>query len=82
MATNAARVSESGSLELPAEIGRAVGLEHGGEVMIELAGQEIHIRNASDPIAAAKAVAQELRRLHPDLSPATFLRESRDMWLE
>jgi AbrB family looped-hinge helix DNA binding protein len=51
--TNAARgrVSESGRLSIPAEFRKAVGLDHGGDVVVELAGREIRIRTVDDFLA-------------------------------
>ena len=39
-----ARVSESGRISLPAEFRKAVGLERGGDLVVELEGREIRIR--------------------------------------
>ena len=52
------RVTTSGRISLPAEFRKAVGLQDGGNVVVELAGDEIRIRS----IDAVVARAQELSR--------------------
>jgi AbrB family looped-hinge helix DNA binding protein len=52
------KVSETGRLSIPADMRKAIGLEHGGDVVVELNGKEIHIRT----VAEALARAQELTR--------------------
>ena len=47
------RVSESGRLSIPAEFRKTVGLEHGGDVVIELVGREIRIRTIDEVVAQA-----------------------------
>ncbi len=54
-----ARVDEVGRLMLPDEIRSAVGLERGGDVVLELAGNEIRIRTADDDVVSR---AQRLTR--------------------
>src|SRR5689334_7454382 len=44
-------VSASGRLSLPAEFRKAVGLEQGGDVVVELDNREIRIRTLDDTIA-------------------------------
>ncbi len=39
-----ARVSEGGKMNIPANIRRQVGLEHGGPVMVSVVGGEIRMR--------------------------------------
>jgi len=39
-----ARVSEGGKMNIPAHIRRAVGLEHGGPVMVSVVDGEIRMR--------------------------------------
>ena len=53
-------VSASGRLSLPAEFRKAVGLEHGGDVVVELDNREIRIRTLDDTIAEAQALSQRL----------------------
>ena len=60
------RVIESGRISLPAEIRKAVGLERGGDVMIERDGPSIRIRArqllAGKPEAATQAFIAERHR--------------------
>ncbi len=68
-----ARISESGRLSLPAEFRKAVGLEHGGDVVVELVGREIHIRTVSETILRAQALTERLLAGKPDASVDAFL---------
>lgn len=54
------RVTESGRLSLPAEFRKAVGLEHGGDVVIELDGRTIRVRSVAEVIADTQALARRL----------------------
>lgn len=47
------KVSESGRLSIPAEFRKAAGIEHGGDVIVELIGHEIRIRTVDEVIAHA-----------------------------
>jgi len=77
MNTVQGRVSESGRLSIPAEFRRAVGLEHGGVVVIELVGREIRIRTVDEVVAQAQAIARRLTAGNPDASVDAFLAERR-----
>lgn len=52
-------VSESGRLSLPAELRRAVGLERGGPVRIELVDGVIRIRTMKEVKDRIRALARE-----------------------
>lgn len=54
------RVTESGRLSLPADVRRLVGLENGGDVVIELDGQTIRVRTVDEVVADAQALMREL----------------------
>lgn len=54
-----AHVSETGRLSLPAELRRAVGLERGGPVRIEIVDGVIRIRTMNEVKARIRALAQE-----------------------
>jgi AbrB family looped-hinge helix DNA binding protein len=71
------RVSESGRLSIPAEFRKAVGLERGGDVVIELVGHEIRIRTIEEVVAQAQAIARRLTAGSPDVSVDAFLAERR-----
>ncbi|WP_395677786.1 AbrB/MazE/SpoVT family DNA-binding domain-containing protein [Inquilinus sp.] len=55
-----AKVSESGRLSIPAELRRAIGLEHGGDVIVDLDGREIRIRTVAEAVAQAQALSRRL----------------------
>jgi AbrB family looped-hinge helix DNA binding protein len=55
-----AKVSESGRLSIPAELRRAIGLEHGGDVVVDLDGREIRIRTVAEAVAQAQALSRRL----------------------
>jgi bifunctional DNA-binding transcriptional regulator/antitoxin component of YhaV-PrlF toxin-antitoxin module len=54
------RVSGSGRLSIPAEFRKGVGLERGGDVVVELDGREIRIRTVGEVIAQAQALTRQL----------------------
>jgi AbrB family looped-hinge helix DNA binding protein len=72
-----ARVSESGRISLPAEFRKAVGLERGGDVVVELDGREIRIRTLDEVVAHAQALTHRLLRGKPDATVDAFLAERR-----
>lgn len=71
------RVSESGRISLPAEFRKAVGLERGGDVVVELEGREIRIRTLDEVVAHAQALTHRLLRGNPDATVDAFLAERR-----
>lgn len=72
-----ARVSESGRLSLPAEFRRTLGLDRGGDVVVELDGREIRIRTVDEVVAQAQALTRELLGHKPRASVDAFLAERR-----
>jgi AbrB family looped-hinge helix DNA binding protein len=60
MSTVKAKVSESGRLSIPADLRRAVGLERGGDVVVELDGRDIRIRTVAEAVAQAQALSRLL----------------------
>jgi AbrB family looped-hinge helix DNA binding protein len=76
------RVSESGRLSLPAEFRKAVGLERGGAVVIELDEGEIRIRTVREAVRRVQALARELFADKPEVSVENFLAERRKDWGE
>jgi AbrB family looped-hinge helix DNA binding protein len=77
MASIFARVSASGRLSLPAKFRRAVGLERGGEVVIELDDREIRIRTIDEVVGRAQALTRRLLGGKADASLDAFLAERR-----
>jgi hypothetical protein len=73
MNTVQGRVSECGRLNIAAEFRKAVGLEHSGNVVIELVGREIRIRTVDEAVAQAQAIARRLTAGNPDASVDAFL---------
>ncbi|KGM34200.1 AbrB/MazE/SpoVT family DNA-binding domain-containing protein [Inquilinus limosus] len=72
-----AKVSESGRLSIPADLRRAVGLEHGGDVVVELDGRDIRIRTVDEVVAQAQALTRQLLGDRPEASVDAFLAERR-----
>lgn len=71
------RVSESGRVSLPAEFRKAVGLEHGGNVVIELEGRGIRIRTVEEVVNQAQALTRQLIGGKPGSSVDDFIAERR-----
>ncbi|MGO4125473.1 hypothetical protein AB4Z01_13800 [Inquilinus sp. YAF38] len=55
-----AKVSASGEMTIPLERRSAVGLEHGGDVLVELDGRDIRIRTVAEAVAQAQAITRQL----------------------
>jgi AbrB family looped-hinge helix DNA binding protein len=72
-----AKVSKTGRVVIPADFRKELGLDHGANVVIELAGREIRIRTVDDVIAQAQAIARRLAAGKPDASVDAFLAERR-----
>ena len=71
------RVSKSGRISLPAEFRKAVGLDHGGDVVVELQGREIRIRTIDEVISRAQTLTRQLLGSKPSASVDAFLAERR-----
>ncbi len=67
------RISVSGRLSLPVEMRRAVGLERGGDIVIELEGRVIRIRAVDEIVAEAQALTRRLLEGKRDISVDAFL---------
>jgi AbrB family looped-hinge helix DNA binding protein len=77
-----ARVSASGRISLPAAFRKTIGLERGGDVVVELDGREIRIRTLDHLIAEAQALSRRLLADHPEASVDDFLKERKRDWKE
>ena len=75
-------VSSSGRLSLPAEFRKAVGLERGGNVIVELDGNDIRIRTVNEAVARAQAIARHLFADKPGVSADDFLKHRKQDWGE
>jgi AbrB family looped-hinge helix DNA binding protein len=73
-------VSASGRISLPAEFRKAVGLEQGGDVVVELDGQEIRIRTIREIVARAQALSRKLLAGKANCSVDDFLAERKRDW--
>ncbi len=71
------RVSKSGRISLPAEFRKVVGLDHGGDVVVELDGREIRIRTVEEVVSRAQALTRRLLGDKPSASVGAFLAERR-----
>jgi AbrB family looped-hinge helix DNA binding protein len=77
MAGLRARISESGRLSIPAAFRKALGLDRGGNVVVELVGREIRIRTVDEVVAQAQTLARGLLGDRPEASVEAFLAERR-----
>ncbi len=75
-----AHVSPSGRLSLPAEFRKAVGLDRGGDVVVELEGKDIRIRTIAEVVSQAQALSRQLLAGKPNASVDDFLAERRRDW--
>ena len=71
------RVSQSGRLSIPAKFRKAVGLERGGEVVVQLKGREIRIMTVDEVVGRAQKITRQLLGDRPDASLDAFLAERR-----
>ena len=67
------RVSASGRISLPAEFRKAVGLHAGGDVVVDLVGDEIRIRSVPAVVAHAQALSRRILGDGPEGSVQAFL---------
>jgi AbrB family looped-hinge helix DNA binding protein len=77
MTTTCANVSRSGRLNIPAKFRRAIGLEEGGAVVLELDGGEIRIRAVGEIVARAQELTARLLAGRKKSSVAAFIAERR-----
>ena len=72
------KVSPTGRLSLPADLRRAVGLEHGGTVVVELEEGTIRLRTIDEVLARARTAAREI--VGQEASVDDFLKFRRELW--
>ena len=65
---------------MPADFRKAVGLERGGDVIVELDGREIRIRTVAEVVARAQEMSRRLLAGKPHSSVDDFLAERRRDW--
>ena len=68
-------VSKSGRLSVPAEFRKAIGLEQGGDVVIQLDDRELRIITVRDAITRAQELSKRLLEGKPDVSVDDFIAE-------
>lgn len=73
MSSIRAKVTQAGQVNLPAAFRKAVGLEHGGRVIIELSGKEIRIRAVDEIIDRAQDLTRQLLGGQPTATVDGFL---------
>lgn len=78
MSVARAKVSESGRLSIPAEMRKALGLDRGGDVVVELRDNELRVRTIAEEIARVQALARKLLVGKPGVSVEDFLRDRRE----
>jgi AbrB family looped-hinge helix DNA binding protein len=69
------RVSKSGRLSVPAEFRKAIGLEQGGDVVVELDDRQLRIITVRDAIARAQELSKRLLKGKPEISVDDFIAE-------
>ncbi len=72
-----AKISKTGRLSIPAQLRKAVGLERGGDVVVELDGSDIRIRTVDEVVSRAQALTRRLLGDKPDASLEAFLAQRR-----
>jgi AbrB family looped-hinge helix DNA binding protein len=72
------KISDNGRLSIPAAMRKAIGLERGGDVVIELSGQEIRIRTLAEATARARELTRRLLAGRTDASVDDFIAERRE----
>lgn len=77
-----AQVSATGRVSLPSEYRKALGLERGGKVILELDDGEIRIRTVRAAVARAQALSRRLFADKPHVSVDDFLAHRREDWGE
>lgn len=54
------RMSENGRITFPVSLRAAVGLERGGDVIVEVVNGELHVRTVAQTMEHARAMARKL----------------------
>jgi bifunctional DNA-binding transcriptional regulator/antitoxin component of YhaV-PrlF toxin-antitoxin module len=70
-------MSQNGGVTFPPDVRAAVGLEHGGPVVIEVVDGELHVRSIKQIMDRASDLARRLIGDQPGSSVDDFLAERR-----
>ena len=71
------KISESGRMTIPANIRAAVGLERGGDVIVEVVDNELHVRTVAQSMERARATARRIVAGKPGSAVDDFLADRR-----
>jgi AbrB family looped-hinge helix DNA binding protein len=71
------RVSSSGRVGIPADVRRAMGLEEGGVVTMEMDGNDLRIRTLREGVARAQALVRQIAGDSEDLWSDELIAERR-----
>lgn len=71
------KVSASGRVTLPADVRRRLGVGNGGDVFIELRGDEVVIAPIDQAVVVARDVARRVAAGRPEASVDAFLADRR-----
>jgi AbrB family looped-hinge helix DNA binding protein len=74
------RVSRTGRISLPADMRKEIGLERGGDVVVELDGRDIRIRSVAEVVSRAQDLSRQLLAGKPNSTVDDFLAERRRDW--
>jgi AbrB family looped-hinge helix DNA binding protein len=72
-----AKISESGRLSIPSKIRKEMGLAGGGDVVLELDGNELRLRTVDAAVARAQEITRRVLAGNPKASVDDFLAERR-----
>jgi len=67
------RVSDSGRLSLPATFRKTLGLEHGGDMVVEMSDGAIHVRTLDQTVQRARELTKRLLANKPGSDVDGFL---------
>ena len=77
MTAVATKMSENGRITFPASIRAAVGLERGGNVIVEVVDGELHVRTVAQAMERARAIARKIAAGKKGASVDDFLADRR-----
>ncbi|MDR3509005.1 MAG: AbrB/MazE/SpoVT family DNA-binding domain-containing protein [Caulobacteraceae bacterium] len=77
MAAVTTKMSENGRLTIPASVRAAVGLERGGDVIVEVVDGELHVRTVAQAMERARSIALKIIAGRPGGTVKDFISERR-----